>query len=114
MEIRLTRSAASDSWSGQISIRYEYEASGSKRKDVKEVLFGPRIVKKEDMEPMLRRAQAAVLHPHLDVSQFVTMSDDELRRLAAPKTALFSKNVVCIDLSGPDLVDLSFVDLPGT
>ncbi|KAI0681580.1 P-loop containing nucleoside triphosphate hydrolase protein [Earliella scabrosa] len=113
MEIRLTRSAASDSWSGQISIRYEYEASGSKRKDVKEVLFGPRIVKKEDMEPMLRRAQAAVLHPHLDVSQFVTMSDDELRRLAAPKTALFSKNVVCIDLSGPDLVDLSFVDLPG-
>lgn len=30
------------------------------------------------------------------------------------KPLLFSRNIVCVDLQGPDLVDLAFIDLPGS
>lgn len=110
MEIRLSGAPDGELWWCQIYIRFEFDAAGHKC-SVREVPFGPRIEKKEDVERMLRRAQAAVLNPTLDVSHFVNMDDEELR--ASAKTVLFSRNVVCVDLTGPGLVDLSFIDLPG-
>lgn len=80
---------------------------------MEEVKFGPRLEKKEDVELMLRRAQAAVLSPTRDISRFAQMDEEELRGLVSSKLNAFSKNVICIDLAGPDLVDLSFIDLPG-
>ncbi len=101
MECRLTHST--DAWSCQISIRKEYDDEGKKLTDVNEVRFGERITKKEDVEPMLRRAQAGVL-----------LGDTSLGDLkSSVKGDRFSRNVVCVDLAGPDLTDLSFVDLPG-
>ncbi|KAI0696226.1 P-loop containing nucleoside triphosphate hydrolase protein [Cerioporus squamosus] len=41
------------------------------------------------------------------------MNEEELSGLASLTSHAFSKNVICIDLAGPDLVDLSFIDLPG-
>ncbi|KAF7800197.1 hypothetical protein EIP86_011444 [Pleurotus ostreatoroseus] len=40
------------------------------------------------------------------------MRVDELKK-ARPNQLLFSRNAVCVDLSGPQLADLAFVDLPG-
>lgn len=43
------------------------------------------------------------------------MSYDELKKgiPGALKALDFSRNVVCIDIWGPGLTDLSFIDLPG-
>ena len=103
MECRLTHSP--DAWSCRISIRREYDDDNNKKLfDVREVPFGERITKKEDVEPMLRRAQAAVLLGDASLGDLTT----------SVKGDRFSRNVVCVDLAGPDLTDLSFVDLPGT
>lgn len=107
-----------DEWSCQIKIRWEYDESDSSDKrlgEVKEADFGPCLTDKNQVELMLRRAQAAVLNPYISEEKFVEVS---LERLKAPKAdggkpLLFSRNVVCIEITGPDLVDLSFVDLPG-
>lgn len=61
---------------------------------------------------MLRRAQTAVLNPGTDAQEFVTMSAKELKHLGRNQLQ-FSRNTVCIDLSGPELTDLAFIDLPG-
>ncbi|TFY75946.1 hypothetical protein EWM64_g8066 [Hericium alpestre] len=110
------RMASSDKpWSCQISIRWEYEADHKKKRDVTEVPFGELTTNPKKVELMLRRAQAAVLNPHIESHRFLNMSAEQLKKGVASnvKPLAFSKNVVCIDLQGPNLVDLSFIDLPG-
>ncbi|OSD00780.1 hypothetical protein PYCCODRAFT_1437127 [Trametes coccinea BRFM310] len=109
MECRLSHSAGE--WSCQIKIRYEYDEQGKHLDEVEEVDFGPRVTDKALVEGMLRRAQAAVLRPDLPLSRFV--KEEEPQKLLGKGARKFSKNVVCIELTGPDLADLSFVDLPG-
>ena len=71
MECRLAHST--EGWSCQIKIRWEYE--GNKRlEEVEEEDFGPLLTDKGDVEPMLRRAQAAVLNPDVDPSRFLPSS----------------------------------------
>ncbi|KAI0363541.1 hypothetical protein BV20DRAFT_958073 [Pilatotrama ljubarskyi] len=117
MECRLAHSA--DEWSCQISIRWEFDSAGKPLEDgVQEVPFGPRITDKDEVEPLLRRAQAAILStaPGGSVAHFVDMDLDTVRNLMNPKSGkqplAFSRNTICVDLTGPDLADLSFVDLP--
>ena len=116
MECRLSNS--SGDWSCQISVRWEFDDDGERLDEVSEVLFGPRITEKEDVEPILRRAQAAILNPTVPISHFLDLDIQALRvgdtTVSGSKALLFSRNVICVDLTGPDLVDLSFVDLPGT
>lgn len=112
MECRLSH--APNEWSCQIKIRWEYHEGFRIRGQVHEVDFGPRLFDKSQVELMLRRAQAAVLNPSLPLSTFIRMDEKALLRPTDPPSVDFSRNVVCIELSGPDLADLSFVDLPGT
>jgi hypothetical protein len=65
---------------------------------------------KEDVEERIRRAQRAILNPSIDHETFLSGPDGEPDR---PELS-FSKNCVSLELSGPDLTDLSFCDLPGT
>ncbi|KAI9058586.1 hypothetical protein FKP32DRAFT_1581292 [Trametes sanguinea] len=109
MECRLSHSP--DAWSCQIKIRHEYDEAGKPLDEVDEADFGPRITDKARVEGMLRRAQAAVLRPDLPLARFVQEEDPQ--RLLGKGARKFSKNVVCVELTGPDLADLSFVDLPG-
>lgn len=110
MECRLASS--SEPWTCQISIRWEVDrTTGKPAETVVEEPFGPSIVNKADVELMLRRAQAAVLNPKTTTRKFLDLHTETLRKYRNDK--LFSKNVVCVDLSGPDLTDLAFVDLPG-
>jgi hypothetical protein len=75
------------------------------------VPFGLVITEKKDVEERIRRAQRAILNPSISHDIFLSGPDtdpDEGSELS------FSKNCVYLELSGPDLTDLSFCDLPGT
>lgn len=110
MECRLAHSTGE--WSCQIKIRYEYDRTGERLDEVNEVDFGSRITDKAEVEHMLRRAQEAVLHP--DVKFEVFLEDGWQEKVKGKQPLRFSQNIVCIELTGPELTDLSFVDLPGT
>lgn len=108
--------SSSSPWTCQISIRWEYDDKGKRLGRVDEIPFGRPIANPGDVELAIRRAQAAVLNPDSPSSFFVGMSEQELTDTSAnnQKALSFSCNAICVDLSGPDLTDLSFIDLPGT
>ena len=72
--------------------------------------FGPLIEDKEFVEERIRRAQRAILNPSDSFEVFLSGPDED----PPHRELTFSKNCVSLDISGPDLTDLSFCDLPGT
>ncbi|KAI6167303.1 P-loop containing nucleoside triphosphate hydrolase protein [Pisolithus thermaeus] len=69
--------------------------------------FGEALTSKVEVEERIRRAQRAILNPRTDPETFLrgaTVDENETS---------FSRNYVSLDISGRDLADLSFVDLPG-
>jgi len=114
MECRLSSSIRS--WACQISIRREFDASGNVLEKVAETPFGHVITDRKNVELALRRAQVAVLNPHLDPSNILRASTESLTKqpFVSKQSLDFSRDTICIDLEGPELTDLSFVDLPGT
>ena len=111
MECRL--SSSSGPWTCKVSLRREFDANGKPVDEVSEIGFGDVITNKDEVEPLLRRAQFSVLHPHLRFSEVLSMSLEDLRKYRSTQPNSFSRNVVCVDLQGPELTDLSFIDLPG-
>ncbi|KAK7040881.1 hypothetical protein VNI00_009477 [Paramarasmius palmivorus] len=112
IECRL--SSTSGTWRCHIKIRQEYDEQGKRLAEIKEVPFGSTILSREEVEPTLRKAQFAVLNPRLDKKTVLSTSVDQLDSLPTNgKSFSFSRNVVCVDLEGPELTDLSFIDLPG-
>lgn len=113
MECRL--SSSEKRWSCQLSIRWEFDQNDKPMDKVSETPFGPLITNKSEVELALRRAQAAVLNPSVPAASFLTYGIDELKsvprgsQIAIP----FSRNVICVDLEGPELTDIIFLDLPG-
>ncbi|KAJ7797153.1 P-loop containing nucleoside triphosphate hydrolase protein, partial [Mycena olivaceomarginata] len=81
---------------------------------ISETPLGDVLHDKHVLELMLRRAQLAVLDPGTDLATIMRMDVKEIKeRSSNPSIAAFSKNLVCVDLEGPDLTDFQFVDLPG-
>lgn len=74
------------------------------------ISFGQVIKDKKLVEERIRRAQRAILRPSQDPEMFLSGPDEDpdYRELT------FSKNCVSLEISGPELTDLSFCDLPGT
>lgn len=105
-------SSSSSPWSCQVLIRWEYATNGSRRGIVTETPFGLPISDPSKVELALRRAQAAVLNPALPSKKFLSQNEDSLKSLTG-KTLEFSRNVICLDISGSELTDLSFIDMPG-
>ncbi|KIK17199.1 hypothetical protein PISMIDRAFT_15324 [Pisolithus microcarpus 441] len=69
--------------------------------------FGGALTSKSEVEERIRCAQRAILNPNTDPESFLrgaTVDENETS---------FSRNYVSLDISGRDLADLSFVDLPG-
>ncbi|KAF9229123.1 hypothetical protein BS17DRAFT_792113 [Gyrodon lividus] len=110
MECRM--SSSDGPWSCKISIRWEFDDQGQPQNSVSEVPFGDVIYNKGEVELALRRAQAAVLHPGISATKFLSLPVEDIKNVKGTSLP-FSRNVVCIDLEGPDLTDLSFIDLPG-
>lgn len=115
MECRLSHSTSP--WQCRISIRREYDAKTNEPLlEIKEVPFAGPITDKSHVELNLRRAQLAVLNPGIPASKILQAGEEDLRNWSAQtvaKGASFSRDVVCVDLEGPELTDLAFIDLPG-
>ncbi|KDQ56136.1 hypothetical protein JAAARDRAFT_158878 [Jaapia argillacea MUCL 33604] len=109
MEFRL--SSSMNPWSCRISIRWEFDRSGRRLDEIREVPFGEEISDHGVVELALRRAQSAVLNPQIPPTQFLSMSKAELT--SAQRVVDFSRNMLCVEISGPDMPELSFIDLPG-
>lgn len=74
--------------------------------------FGDVIYDKSKVEERIRRAQRAILNPHKPIESFLT---DPEADFSQQKSCLsFSMNCITLQISGPDVADLSFCDLPGT
>ncbi|EKM56257.1 uncharacterized protein PHACADRAFT_140877 [Phanerochaete carnosa HHB-10118-sp] len=114
MECRLTHS--DHPWQCQVLLRRETDANGNKIQ-AREEPFGPVLYDKEELEEMLRRAQLAILNPSIPPERFVDFDTKSLGPgeipLDSERQLGFSDDVVCLDLSSPDVTDLSFIDLPG-
>ncbi|KAG9312355.1 P-loop containing nucleoside triphosphate hydrolase protein [Chiua virens] len=74
---------------------------------VRLVTFGDPITSPSLVEERIRRAQCAILNPSTNPQ--VYLEDD----VPNGNEVSFSKNYVSLEISGSDLADLSFVDLPG-
>jgi hypothetical protein len=73
--------------------------------------FGKPIYEHKEVEGRIRRAQLAILDPSKDPQYYLNAGDDwEF----APPELSFSGDCVSLEISGPDVADLSFCDLPGS
>lgn len=91
-------------------MRKTFDADGRLMGTAENISFGPVIKDKKQVEERIRRAQRAILRPSQNPDVFLVGPDEDVdyrRELS------FSKNCVSLEISGPDLTDLSFCDLPG-
>lgn len=86
-------------WKCEVFVRFE-DARG-------EIRFGEPISDHTLVEDRIRRAQIAVLNPSSDPLSFLESTSLENNELS------FSDNIVSVRISGAEVDDLSFVDLPG-
>lgn len=99
-----------------VSLRTTTDPKGQPLGQSKDEIFGPPIYNKAEVEDRIRRAQLAILNPHKSAASFLSQEDgeDEVGISQDGQTSLtFSMNCVSLAISGPDVADLSFVDLPG-
>ena len=112
MECRL--SSVDGTWSATITLRIEFDSVGNRLAETKSYPFGHIISDPSAVELGLRRAQTAILNwDTSSYKKFIDMTEQALSRPLSGQLK-FSKNVVCIAISGPELTDLVFIDLPGT
>ncbi|KAL8278369.1 hypothetical protein RQP46_009261 [Phenoliferia psychrophenolica] len=125
LEVRQRKSKTSQGvWSCQVSLRLEYNdrvvSSSEKNQVIEEVQFGPRLYDPALVEDMLAKAQLAILNPGVAASDIAELSPasvarakrGELAKLGG-KARSFSRNLICLDISGPQCCDLTFIDTPG-
>ena len=108
MECKLTYSP--DEWKCSIFLRFQVDGNGKPLAKVVETQFGKTITDKGEVANTLRRAQRAILRPALNFNLFL---DDSDKDVVDPPALSFSANCVCIRVSGPQVPDLFFYDLPG-
>ncbi|GFH15051.1 uncharacterized protein HaLaN_11210 [Haematococcus lacustris] len=91
---------------------YRKEWDDEKRKPLATVSwedFGPPLLNRGAVGPVVQRAQKAVLNPGKGYSSFVNSSSS---LLAKPNELAFSRNVVVLEVQGAG-ISLSLIDLPG-
>jgi hypothetical protein len=76
----------------------------------RKVEFGEPIFAKPLVTERISRAQRAILNPDTPSDNFLEASFEALEQ----RQLSFSPNSVCLEISGKDVDDLTFVDLPGT
>ena len=105
-ECRLTRS--SEPWRCAVSLRIVTE-NGLILPQPRVEQFGNPIYSKTLVTERIRRAQCAILNPETPYTYFLEAPPDVLEE----RDLSFSSNMVCLEISGRDVENLSFVDLPG-
>lgn len=111
--MRCTVSTEGAEWSCTISVQDAPDGSGS---IIVAQPFSPKLTSRSDVELWIRRAQAALLSPHVPRESFRDRSASELKAVVAndPAVLPFSNGVVSIDICDPKGTELAFVDLPGS
>jgi vacuolar protein sorting-associated protein 1 len=109
-------SSNADAWSCQITLHHSVDIDGRSLAMPERTHFGPPITDKESVQLWIRRAQAAILSPHMEQNDFCNKSLEELQEMMRTDRNIlpFSKNMIQVEVKDPDLTDLSFIDLPGT
>lgn len=101
--------SSSGTWQCAVTLRFIMDANGQPLRQIRNETFGDVIVDKEEVEGRIRRAQRAILNPSVPIRDFLEGHDE----YPIDRELGFSKNCVSLEISGPDVADLSFVDLPG-
>ena len=111
MEVVLSHSEGdTHRWSCQISLRMMFDGTEEALTTPVVFPFGDMLYDPGQVEVRLRRAQEAVLRwPADGWNPEIFLEDDWV----SGELFGFSRNVVRLDVSGPDLVDVTFIDLPG-
>lgn len=99
-ECRLTHSDTP--WTCSVKLHFPDQSANARV-----VPFGDPIFSKADVEERIRRAQRAILNPSMGHKTFLEGTD------VGENESSFSRNYVSLEISGKELADLSFVDLPG-
>ncbi|KAF9222274.1 hypothetical protein BS17DRAFT_735704, partial [Gyrodon lividus] len=94
-------------WKCIVQLHFSTDAKGMPI-PVRLVPFGAPITSKSFVEERIRRAQCAILNPSGDPNKYLHGED-----ISDANEVSFSRNYVSLEISGRDLADLSFVDLPG-
>ncbi|KAG8813760.1 hypothetical protein FRC17_001438, partial [Serendipita sp. 399] len=71
--------------------------------------FGPTITNKAHVQERIRRAQEAILNPSTPATNFLRTQPLDVEK----NQHSFSKDLISVRISGRDVDDLTFVDLPG-
>ena len=102
-------SYSTDPWKCDVHLRYIVDKQDTPLAQIQDIQFGSTIHDPSEVEGRLRDAQFAILNPSLPYEQFV----DSSTASSFESELSFSKNYISVHISGPDVADLSFCDLPG-
>ena len=106
-ECRLSHSDSP--WQCIVSLRFITDAKGQLLGQARNEVFGKVIYNQSEVEERIRRAQRAILNPKKLPKDFLDNVDEDERN----SELNFSTNYVSLQISGPQVADLSFCDLPG-
>ncbi|KAJ7769899.1 P-loop containing nucleoside triphosphate hydrolase protein [Mycena metata] len=104
-ECRLAHSDAP--WKCVVELRFITDKNGQPLGQPRTESFGDPIVDKSKVEDRIRRGQLAILNPSKPSRTFLEDDEEESTEVS------FSTNYISLQISGPEIADLSFVDLPG-
>jgi hypothetical protein len=90
-----------------VSLQLNSAADGSALSNSQKIQFGPPITDKSEVTERIQRAQRAILNPSIPTDAFISGAD-------TGHEVPFSSNRIVVHVSGPDITDLNFIDLPGS
>lgn len=102
-------SSSNEDWECIVSLRFTTDNLGQPLGQARNEQFGETIYHKDEVEERIRRAQRAILNPNTPSIKFL---ENEHADGGAAEVA-FSMNCISLQISGKNVADLSFVDLPG-
>ena len=106
IECRLMRGPE---WSCRVFLRRVSTSDGQSVFGQTKEPFGDPVTDKHLLGNLILRAHLAILNPNTHSQSFL----DPAFNLSGPSELSFTPNIVCLEITGPDYTDISFVDLPG-
>jgi hypothetical protein len=104
-ECRLSRSDSP--WKCTVELHFITDKNGQSLGQPRNEAFGDPIFDKSEVEDRIRRAQRAILNPSKPPRTFLEDDEEDATEVS------FSTNFISLQICGPEVADLSFVDLPG-
>jgi hypothetical protein len=86
-------------------------SDGSRLASPQKIPFGQPITEKSEVTERIKRAQRAILNPLTSPDAFLSGA---ISGANVANELSFSANRIVLDISGSDLADLNFIDLPGS